>query len=264
VTVGLVRARCADCGHDRAVAFPDEGRGFCPSCHLKVWRTGASESSWAAHLCHPLPLSTLVLLVANDHCLKHIPALPGWLTGKLSDFAGLFLFPTVCVALVAVWRPLAEPARRRLARAIVLGTGALFCALKLYPAPRAPIPAALGVIVCDPTDLAALPALVGAWFWLRRPRRERKRRSDRVQRAVLAIAALACVATSPPLYVRNYPAWQGPALAGRLGCIERRVWVAKSGKEGLGVVVLFQNRGATSCVAAVDEAQFRIGDQLTG
>lgn len=38
----------------------------------------------------PLFLIALVLLLLNDHVLKY--AYPGWLTGKLSDFAGLFVF----------------------------------------------------------------------------------------------------------------------------------------------------------------------------
>jgi hypothetical protein len=32
LALGLVRVRCAACGHDRAVPFSCKGRGFCPSC----------------------------------------------------------------------------------------------------------------------------------------------------------------------------------------------------------------------------------------
>lgn len=43
-------------------------------------------------------LLALVLLLVNDHVLK--AAYPGWFTGKLSDFAGLFCFPLFFVALL--------------------------------------------------------------------------------------------------------------------------------------------------------------------
>jgi hypothetical protein len=43
-------------------------------------------------------LALVAILVANDHYAKD--AFPGWLTGKLSDFAGLAFFPLV---LQAFW-----------------------------------------------------------------------------------------------------------------------------------------------------------------
>ena len=51
-------------------------------------------------LLHPLFLSALVLLVVNDHWLKGAGILPSWLTGKLSDFAGLIVAPVVLVSLL--------------------------------------------------------------------------------------------------------------------------------------------------------------------
>jgi hypothetical protein len=48
---------------------------------------------------HPLPLSAMALLAVNDHWLKGSGVLPGWLTGKLSDFAGLIFFPLFVTAL---------------------------------------------------------------------------------------------------------------------------------------------------------------------
>ena len=38
-------------------------------------------------LVHPAMLGALGVLVLNDHVLKH--ACPGFVTGKLSDFAGI-------------------------------------------------------------------------------------------------------------------------------------------------------------------------------
>ena len=40
---------------------------------------------------HPVALAAIAVLVVNDHVLKS--AYPGWLTGKLSDIAGLVFFP---------------------------------------------------------------------------------------------------------------------------------------------------------------------------
>lgn len=47
-------------------------------------------------------LLALGLLLANDHLLKAL--WPGWFTGKLSDFSGLFCFPLFFVALFPKYR----------------------------------------------------------------------------------------------------------------------------------------------------------------
>lgn len=48
---------------------------------------------------HPVPLVALVVLAMNDHRWKGAGVLPEWLTGKLSDFAGLLFFPLLLTAL---------------------------------------------------------------------------------------------------------------------------------------------------------------------
>ena len=52
----------------------------------------AFENSLAC-LQHPLTLLSIAILLLNDHVLKVVS--PSWLTGKLSDFAGLFFFPII-------------------------------------------------------------------------------------------------------------------------------------------------------------------------
>ena len=52
---------------------------------------------------HPAAIAALVVLVVNDHLLK--AAYPGWITGKLSDFAGMVLAPLVLVAIVDAIAP---------------------------------------------------------------------------------------------------------------------------------------------------------------
>jgi hypothetical protein len=50
----------------------------------------------------------LVVLVANDHWLKHSAIAPSWLTGKLSDFAGLIVAPIVLCGVARVTGPRAR------------------------------------------------------------------------------------------------------------------------------------------------------------
>lgn len=49
---------------------------------------------------HPLSLASIALLLLNDHVFKVF--FPSWLTGKLSDFAGLFFFPFIVAAGLSI------------------------------------------------------------------------------------------------------------------------------------------------------------------
>ena len=127
----------------------------------------------------PTALLAIALLVVNDHVLK--ARVPGLVTGKLSDVAGMIFFPLLLAAA-------AEHAGLRRGRAAViaaaLATGAVFAAIKLWaPAgelyrvglamlqwpfralaaafTNAALPALGRVhLTADPTDLIALPALL--------------------------------------------------------------------------------------------------------
>lgn len=134
-------------------------------------------------LLHPLAVASLALLVVNDHLLKQ--SIPGVMTGKLSDVAGLVFFPLVLVSSWEWAQSLrgASPVAGRpvIAGAIVL-TGLGFCAIQLWApagsawawglgALQAPLHGSWRPVVhtADPTDLLALPALaVAAWIALRR------------------------------------------------------------------------------------------------
>jgi hypothetical protein len=122
------------------------------------------------------------VLVVNDHVLKGSGALPGAVTGKISDFAGLIFFPLLCTAaidllLLAVARlgaPVDFSLRPYKLIAATLGTAALFSLVKLSNEAARTVADALSaigfpsVIVADPTDLAALPALALAiWIGVR-------------------------------------------------------------------------------------------------
>ena len=114
-------------------------------------------------LAHPLCLGAVGLMLVNDFVLK--PLAPSWLTGKLSDFAGLFFLPFLLAALLALFLP-----GRWVGPVSFAITGAGFALLKLDPAFNAAALAGLPLQVrLDPTDLLALLSLLpAAWLW-RRP-----------------------------------------------------------------------------------------------
>ena len=141
----------------------------------------------AEELLHPWPLLAVVVLVVNDRLLKGGGWLPGVVTGKLSDVAGLFFFPLLLTALVRIglW-PLAwaharrRPALRRwhLAAAIA-ATAVVFAAIQLSPWATATWATVVGTldvtgvfphvtVTPDPTDLLALPVLALTWWHGRR------------------------------------------------------------------------------------------------
>lgn len=156
------------------------------SLHTRAWRVLAGEDGPEkpglplAELLAPLPLLAIAVLFVNDWILKPLsPALPFWLTGKLSDFAGLAVFPLVATAAFDVvlwiaWRAGANVdftlRRWKLAIAIAL-TGGVFSLMKLVPEIALLVARAIGVafsgarVMPDPTDLIALPALAFAWWW---------------------------------------------------------------------------------------------------
>ncbi|MFO7562162.1 MAG: hypothetical protein R6X02_05935 [Enhygromyxa sp.] len=110
----------------------------------------------------PTWLGALALLVANDHWLKGSGLLPGVLTGKLSDFAGMLVAPVLLAALLRV----------RSARGLLachLAVAAVFSGIQLSAGFAELWSAAMGllghpwVITRDPTDLIALPCLALSW-----------------------------------------------------------------------------------------------------
>jgi hypothetical protein len=156
-----------------------------------------TEESRSRALRHPLWLGSLALLVVNDHLLKGAGWLPGWLTGKLSDFAGMIVAP---VLLVVVLR-----ARHAWARAAACAlVAAIFVAIKLFPAAARALEQGLALahvhwqVWSDPTDIAALVVLPAAW-WLTSPRVGTTQAARGTDRWLVIAGAVACLATSPPL-----------------------------------------------------------------
>jgi hypothetical protein len=132
----------------------------------------------ARSLTHPLALGAIALLVINDHVLKQ--AMPGVVTGKLSDFAGLAFFPLLLAAGAEY-----AGVRRGMATIIAaaIATAVVFSAIKLWtpagelyrvglPVLQWPFRAVHALVTtgvlpgltrvplaADPTDLVALVAL---------------------------------------------------------------------------------------------------------
>lgn len=200
---------------------------------------------WAADLAHPLPLGAILALALNDHVLKGAGWLPGALTGKLSDVAGVFALPMVLAALAHGAARLAgrRLPRRPVALGAIAATGVGFAVLKLVGPVCALANQWWGRVVPDPTDVFVLPVLLGSWAWLMRRRKAQVLPARRGSYAALGVSLWACVATSrppPPMYTlaRDYPRWRVvDALPQEQGCLRVHAWVSKSGKQGLGVTV---------------------------
>ncbi len=169
-------------------------------------------------LSHPLSLAAIGLLLLNDHVLK--AAAPSWLTGKLSDFAGLFFFPFVFIAILTI--PfVGGPLRHRTPAwmpALAFGVTAIwFAAIKILPAANAVMAQVVGwfaggpvFIAPDATDVMALVSLVPACLLWRRvvqtatdddqrglPAKSQAPALDWKGLAALTLAAVATIATSP-------------------------------------------------------------------
>ncbi len=146
-----------------------------------------------AALSHPVFWVALALLIVNDHVLKGAGVLPGWLTGKLSDVAGLIVAPILLSVLLRA----RTDRRRAVAFAVV---GGWFAAANLF----APVAAATSEVASwvglswtfwvDPTDLVALVVLPIAW---RLAHREAGAKALG-ERLALGLGLAACVASPPP------------------------------------------------------------------
>lgn len=119
-------------------------------------------------LSHPTSLLCIFLLLVNDRFLKVYAPSP--LTGKLSDFAGLFFFPFLLIALLGLlMEPLGFQTRKIGAAGFGL-TFIWFIGIKTIPVMNEFTETFVGKLVgnpiqimLDPTDLLALFSLWPAW-----------------------------------------------------------------------------------------------------
>lgn len=172
-------------------------------------------------LLHPLSVAAIALLLVNDHILK--VAVPGPLTGKLSDVAGLIFFPLL---LGEVLRVVATRMRRRsvstgsMILVAVAATALTFTVVKTtvggawvyawtlgtmqWIATLGPIAGSAVrpvAVVMDPTDLLALPALLVPLSLATRVSRPRFRipSSAWARAAIVVAAVVSSIATSPAM-----------------------------------------------------------------
>ena len=212
---------------------------------------------WGRELAHPAPLAAVLVLAVNDHFLKHAGLLPGVVTGKLSDFAGLFFFP-VLVFVIGEAITTSRFRRRAMARFSVTVGGAGFAAVKTWPALNAWVGAVWGPMALDPTDLVALVMLVPSYRFLLR--RDERPVPWVFRRLALVLAAWATIATPQPQVVRSYPAWKlREAGAWRIGCANIDAWVSKSGKSGVGVTLQMESGSTSPCAVRVERARIEVG-----
>ncbi len=145
---------------------------------------------------HPVWIFALALLLLNDHLLKGAGVLPGWVTGKLSDLAGLFVAP----ALLAV---LFRASTRRGVGLAHVATGVGFAALELSRDLTAAADAVYRAAGyrwqswSDPTDLFALFVLPAAYLFASRTGEAGVLPSRGVRARLLTILGLVgCLASS--------------------------------------------------------------------
>ncbi|SES47621.1 hypothetical protein SAMN05216199_4118 [Pedococcus cremeus] len=134
----------------------------------------------------PPTLLALAVLVLNDHVLKQ--SAPGFVTGKLSDVAGLVLAPALLAVVLTLLRipraaPVALVATAVGFTLVKTTTEGVEVANHLWSAVGWPTQ-----MLRDPTDLIALPGLLLAAHV---SRAERRRGAGARRRAALALGALA-------------------------------------------------------------------------
>ena len=156
-------------------------------------------------LMHPATLFSIALLLLNDHQFKVMA--PSWLTGKVSDLAGLFFFPFLLAAVLNVClgllRRLTPMTLGRIAFTI---TAAWFTVAKATPWGHALTVQAVSAmlrhqvsVMLDPTDLLGLVMLWPAWrLWGKEVIAADQTLRTYAGWLALALATVATVATSPP------------------------------------------------------------------
>lgn len=154
-----------------------------------------------AWLSRPMSVLGLVLLLLNDHVLK--PAWPGQATGKLSDAAGMLLFPPMVAVLMALMLPMVRPETLAVVALCLTGCGFALTKFFWYGAELASaaltVVSGPSVVRADPSDLVVLPVLWLSWrAFLRASARSFPQHRVRPVRLVvlLPLALLGTTATS--------------------------------------------------------------------
>jgi hypothetical protein len=169
-----------------------------------------------AALSHPLILLSIALLLINDHILKVY--YPSWVTGKLSDVAGLFFFPILLSAILNIICGPLNLSSRHVAMMAFGFTGIWFGLIKTHPLfgdlTETFLSGLLSMptqIICDPTDLIALGMLLPAWQLRTIAEKQENAKIGKLSYFTLCAASIATLATSPaapPPEVRQLIAYE--------------------------------------------------------
>jgi cysteine-rich repeat protein len=167
----------------------------------------------ARALLHPVWVLSLGLLVLNDHFLKGSGLVPGWLTGKLSDLAGLVVAPVLLAALFRARTP------RAIAIAhVIVGLG--FAGLEMSSTLTAAAGWVYGLAgftwrsTSDVTDLLALAVLPLSYRFTLVAGAAGGGRAPQYTARILGMAGmLACTASSGS-WIPQQPACGGPDCDG--------------------------------------------------
>ncbi|KAA3647090.1 MAG: hypothetical protein DWQ07_06230 [Chloroflexi bacterium] len=159
-------------------------------------------------LSSPLSLFSIGLLLLNDHLLKAY--YPSALTGKISDFAGLFFFPILLTVFLSIPLERLKLRHKQIAFIAYAITLVWFSLIKTSPQINLLtidlLSSMLGYatsIVLDPTDLIALLSLWPSWKLLQSIPAEGTSLPRRAY-PIAALAILATMATSPALSPQVY------------------------------------------------------------
>lgn len=164
----------------------------------------SSDRSALRALTQPAALAAAAVLLLNDLVWQRL--WPSWWTGKIGDVAWLVIVPLLAAVPFSAVRPLRRLSTRGFAALVCLPIAIGFALAKAVPAVNAAL-LALGAsygltlkLRLDPTDLIALPGVLGAaWIWhSSRSQPVAQHRAGRAsavyKTAALALAALAVLA----------------------------------------------------------------------
>lgn len=153
-------------------------------------------------LSHPFALLSIGVLLLNDHVFKHTA--PSVLTGKLSDFAGLFFFPFLLAVFIGLLLDRFNSSPRRVGKIAFAITIVWFTLIKTSPFTNTLMVNILehflgtAQIVRDPTDLIALVVLWPACrLWISIENEVSSKSIKSSAYLALGLASLATIATSP-------------------------------------------------------------------
>jgi len=148
-------------------------------------------------LSKPSVIASVLVLILNDHVLKVY--FPSFLSGKLSDFAGLYFFPFLLAPALSLILPRQFQDTRKVGLAAIGITGLAFTGIKTVPGLNAWAEGLIqtwsgaAVVVQDPTDITALVSLPLSWtVW----KQNKSGKSPALSWMIFLAAAGATLATS--------------------------------------------------------------------